>query len=330
MGAKPRARPSSARPAPEAEGPEVTVVVVTHNSAELLAAFFAALPSALSGVNGHEVVVADNLSRDGTLELVTELQPGATLVDLGRNAGYAAGINAAIRRASGNARAVLVCNPDVRLHSGSVRRLLDGLTHPGVGIAVPRLLESDGRLALSLRREPRILRALGEALVGGTRAGWLTPFGEVVCDPRRYERPGCADWACGAVMLISRRCLESVGPWDETFFLYSEETEFALRARDAGFALRYVPDAVATHLGGDRHVSSQLWTLLTINRVRLYSRRNGRLRTATFWAVVTLNEALRALAGRAAARAALPVLLRPRSWAARTTQPRAEGVPATP
>ncbi len=112
-------------------------------------------------------------------------------------------------------------------------------------------------------------------------------------------------------MLVSRRCLEQVGPWDETFFLYSEETEFALRARDAGFALRYVPDAVATHLGGERHTSSQLWALLTVNRVRLYARRHGPIRTAAFWSAVTLNEALRALAGRGVHRAALRALLRP-------------------
>ncbi|MDP8961599.1 MAG: hypothetical protein M3N32_08300, partial [Actinomycetota bacterium] len=115
---------------------------------------------------------------------------------------------------------------------------------------------------------------------------------------------------------ISRRCLEQVGPWDETFFLYAEETEFALRARDAGFVLRYVPDAVATHLGGDRHTSSRLWALLAVNRVRLYSRRHGPVRTAAFWAAVALNEALRALAGRGVHRAALRALLRPSAWTA--------------
>lgn len=311
--------------------PEVTVVVVTYNSARPLRAFFDALPSALADVNDYEVVVADNASYDETLELVSECAPEATVVRLARNVGYAAGINAAVSHGGKNTRAVLVCNPDVRLHPGSVRRLLDALTDPDprpqapapleVGIVVPRLLEADGRLALSLRREPRVLRVLGEALLGGTRAGWLSPLGEVVCDPRRYDRLGNADWACGAVMLMSRRCLERVGPWDETFFLYSEETEFALRARDAGFALRYVPDAVATHLGGDRHTSPRLWALLAVNRVRLYSRRHGPGRTAAFWAAVTVNEALRALAGRAVHRAALRALLRPRLWATKPPQP---------
>ncbi|MDP8931591.1 MAG: glycosyltransferase family 2 protein, partial [Actinomycetota bacterium] len=200
-----------------AQRPEVTLVVVTYNSAQLLRAFFDALASALADVDSYEVVVADNASWDETLELVSELAPAATVVRLGRNAGYAAGINAAVARAVKGARAVLVCNPDVRLHPGSVRRLLDALASPAgtapeavspeVGIVVPRLVEADGTLALSLRREPKVLRALGEALLGGRRAGRFAALGEVVCDPRCYQRPGSADWASGAVMLVSRRCL---------------------------------------------------------------------------------------------------------------------------
>lgn len=304
-----------------AKTPEVTLVVVTYNSAPLLHGFFTALPSALADVAGYEVVVADNASCDDSPALVAELEPEATVIRMDRNRGYAAGINAGIARASQNSRAVLVCNPDLRLHPGSVRLLLDELGSPEVGIVVPRLLEADGRLSLSLRREPNILRALGEALLGGNRAGRFARLGEVVSAPHAYERPGSADWACGALMLISRRCLDRVGPWDESFFLYSEETDFALRARDAGFELRYVPDAAATHLGGERHTSARLWALLTVNRVRLYSRRHGVASTAAFWGVVTLNEALRALAGRAVHRAALGALLRPRLWAGRPDQP---------
>ncbi|MDQ3932902.1 MAG: glycosyltransferase, partial [Actinomycetota bacterium] len=196
-----------------AQPPEVTLVVVTHDSAQPLRAFFAALSSALADVDGYEIVVADNASRDETVELVAELAPEATVVRLGRNAGYAAGINAAVARAR-RSRAVLVCNPDVRLHPGAVRCLLDALTvpvRPGapavgpalpmpefpvheVGIVVPRLVEADGRLSLSLRREPRVLRALGEAVLGGTRAGRFPALGEVVSDPRCFVRPCSADW----------------------------------------------------------------------------------------------------------------------------------------
>jgi N-acetylglucosaminyl-diphospho-decaprenol L-rhamnosyltransferase len=229
-------------------------------------------------------------------------------VAMGRNAGYAAGVNAAAAAVPPR-DALLVLNPDMRLGAGSVRALLATLAIPGTGIAVPRLVDASGRLARSLRREPTVRRALGEALLGGGRAGRFPAFGEVVGNERRYQHPGTADWASGAAMLVARDCLDAVGPWEESFFLYSEETDFALRARDAGFALRYAPDAVAVHVGGEAHTSPLLWSILTVNRVRLFRRRHGRLHTVAFWLAVALNEALRALPGRPTHRAALRALL---------------------
>jgi GT2 family glycosyltransferase/glycosyltransferase involved in cell wall biosynthesis len=286
----------------------LTVVIVTYNSAAVLPACLDSLPDGLAEVP-YELVVADNSSTDASPELVARLAPAAKVVALERNRGYAAGINAAIRAAAPS-DAVLVLNPDIRLGPGSVRPLLAALALPGTGIAVPRLVDVDGRLHYSLRREPTVLRALGEALLGGRRARRLGLLSEVVGRPASYERTRTSDWATGAAMLISRSCLEAVGPWDESFFLYSEETEFALRARDFRFALRYVPEAVFAHLGGKGAADPWLWTLLTLNRVRLYRRRHGRTRAGAFLAAVAVNEALRAATGSATHQAALGALLR--------------------
>ncbi|KOU34459.1 glycosyltransferase family 2 protein, partial [Streptomyces sp. WM6368] len=105
--------------------------------------------------------------------------------------------------------------------------------------------------------------------------------------------------------------LRACGAWDESFFLYSEETEYCLRARDLGFVTRLEPSATATHLGGDSQVSPRLWTLLTLNRVRLYGRRNGPAATAAFRAAVLLRETSRAALGRPASRAAARALASP-------------------
>jgi N-acetylglucosaminyl-diphospho-decaprenol L-rhamnosyltransferase len=284
------------------------VVVVTYNSARVLPGLLASLPRSLEDIGSCELVVVDNASTDDSLEVARAAAPGATLVALEENLGYAAGINAGVA-AGCSADAVLILNPDVRLGPGSIRALLEALEVPGTGIVVPRMVDGDGTLYHSLRREPTVLRALGEALLGGDRAGRFPLLSEVVRQGERYETAGTFDWATGAVMGISRRCLEAVGPWDESFFLYSEETDFALRARDAGFALRYTPAAEVVHLGGDSGVSPALWSLLTRNRVKLYRRRHGPARTALFGAAVALNEALRALAGRATHASALRGLL---------------------
>lgn len=310
-GDRPREQRAGARV--EVTEPSVTIAVVTYRSRALLDGFVASLAAGTDGIASWHLVVADNASDDGTAELARALAPDATVIDLGANRGYAAGINAATATVPPR-DAVLVLNPDIRLRPGSVARLLAALDEDSVGIAVPRLVDIDGRTAPSLRREPSVLRALGEAVLGGRRSGWVDQLGEVVRDPSRYEVACETAWASGAAMLIATRCLRAVGPWDESYFLYAEETDYALRAADAGFRLRYVPDASAVHIGGEAHTSPELWSLLMANRVRLFSRRHGPAETAVFRAALVLNEALRSAGSRthrAGLRALLPPLAQP-------------------
>ncbi|MCX5054090.1 MULTISPECIES: glycosyltransferase family 2 protein [unclassified Streptomyces] len=287
----------------------VAVIVVTWNSASVLPGFLAALDDGMAGLDWR-LVVADNDSADDTVQVLKKLAPDATVVQTGRNAGYAAGVNAALG-AAGDVGAALICNPDIRMRQGCAKRLLDSLGD-GVGIAVPLLYE-EGRDTPhhSLRRESSVLRALGEAVIGNRRAGRFPLLSELVTDPAVYRRPTRADWATGALMALSADCLAACGAWDESFFLYSEETEYCLRARDHGYATQLEPTAEAVHLGGDSQVSPRLWTLLTLNRVRLYGRRHGAVATACFRGAVFLREASRAALGRKASRAAAAALLRP-------------------
>ena len=178
------------------------------------------LPAALDGLTA-DVVVVDNDSTDGTADLLAA-RAGCRVVR-SANVGYAAGINRGVREAM-RAEAILVLNPDVRLHPGSLPPLLAALREPDVGIAAPRVLSQEGTLEFSLRREPTLLRALG---LTRTRLGI---FSEYLSNPSDYSRPRTVDWALGAVILMSRQCYDTLGGWDETFFLYSEETDLALRA----------------------------------------------------------------------------------------------------
>ncbi|GAA3398367.1 glycosyltransferase family 2 protein [Streptomyces roseoviridis] len=304
------------RPVLDAAGP-VVVLVVTWNSAPVLPGFLDALPAGMKGLDWR-LVVADNASSDDTVAVVRAHAPEATVVETGRNGGYAFGVNAALRAAApeeGGYRAVLVCNPDVRMAEGCAAALVEALGAPlpdgsRVGVSVPLLYEEDGSLVHSLRRKPSLTRALGEAVVGNRRAGRFLRWSELVTTPAAYTGRTCADWATGALMALSRECVDACGPWDESFFLYSEETEYCLRARDLGFATRLEPAARATHLGGDSRVSPRLWSLLVANRVRLYRRRHGLAATAAFRGAVLLRELSRAALGREPARAAVGALLR--------------------
>ncbi|MET0132913.1 MAG: glycosyltransferase family 2 protein [Kibdelosporangium sp.] len=284
----------------------VAVVVVTYNSARVLGSCLASL----QGADVTAIVVVDNNSADDTCA-IAENTTGLPLriVRLGRNLGYAAGINAGIASLDGY-DAVLVINPDARLRPDTIPLLSKALELPGVGIAAPRLENPDGSLQPSLRRPPTVLRAWAEALLGGERVG-RGSLGELITDPRRYKRAGPTSWATGGVLMISASASSAAGAWDETFLLYGEETDFALRAGKLGFRTWYTPEAVVEHDGGESGTNPMLWALLTVNRVRIVRRHYGFFAWVGYYAAVVVGEALRAAAGRRTAKAALRALLRP-------------------
>jgi GT2 family glycosyltransferase len=291
----------------------MAVVIVTYNSADVLGGCLRSLVDGARGVRLTDVVVADNASRDDSVGIAGRAEglPVRT-VQTGRNAGYAAAVNAAVSTLDvDRLDAVFVMNPDCRLRPGSLASLAAALRRPGRGITVPRLVNPDGSLQPSLRRKPTVLRALAEALIGGGLAGRIGTLGELVTDPVEYEAACTAAWATGAAMLIGAAAWREIGPWDESFFLYSEETEYALRAADRGWQLWYEPAAVVEHIGGDSGVNPMLAALLIVNKVRLFRRRRGRVAATAYYLAVILGEGARALAGRATSRAAVAALIRP-------------------
>lgn len=275
---------------------DIAIVVVTHNSAHVLDGLLDSLPSALGETPWRTVVVDCGSTDDTTASAAAR---GDCYVVATRNLGYAAGINRGVQSLGGSGP-VLVLNPDVRLSDGFIAPLLLGLAQPGVGIAVPRVLDEDGSLSFSMRREPSLGRSLGLGRTGHPR------LSESVSDVASYDRPRVCDWAVGAVMLIDRDCLDELDGWDESYFLYSEETDFCLRARDRGWTTRFVPDATAVHIGGQSGRSSRTRAMQALNRVRLYRRRHGLVGGWAYLLLTIAGELSRILRGD---REGVPVLL---------------------
>jgi N-acetylglucosaminyl-diphospho-decaprenol L-rhamnosyltransferase len=188
------------------------------------------------------------------------------------------------------------------------------LDDPRVGIVAPKMYLPDecSTLERSQRRDPSLLRTWGTALLGGPISRRFASLSEAVADPARYERSCDVDWAVGAALLISRACLDAVGQWDESFFLYSEETDFCRRARRAGFRVRFTPDAVVRHEGGDGWINPRLRAMMTVNKVREYRRRHRPPASWCFFAGNLFHELTRGFAGRRASRSAAIALVRPK------------------
>ncbi len=293
--------------------PRVAVVVVTYNSAEVLPGCLESLRNGgADDVELTDVVVVDNASDDSSTEIAksTEGLP-ISVVQLTENAGYAAGINAGVTTLRDRPPdAVMVVNPDCRFRPRTLDTLARALRAPGCGIVAPRLINPNGSLQPTLRRLPTVLGAFAEAIIGGRIADRLG-LGELVFSDGPHDGPGPAAWVTGAALLMAWAMLESVGPWDESFLLYSEETEYMLRAADQGWSTWYEPAAVVEHKGGESGTRPSLAALLTVNKVTLFRRRHGRVEGNAYTVGVFLGMLFRAAIGQRTARASVAALLFP-------------------
>jgi N-acetylglucosaminyl-diphospho-decaprenol L-rhamnosyltransferase len=279
----------------------VDVVVVTYNSATTIDALLDSLPAA-AGEVGYRTVVVDNASVDTTREVVRGR--GDALVVPAPNLGYAAGLNRGVAALDGSGP-ILMLNPDCVLAPGSLEQLVRAQEETGAGIVVPQIRGTDGVLARSIRREPSVLRSVG---LGDSR--WPS-LSEVVNEDEAYEQRHRVEWATGAVLLVSRECYLAVDGLDESFFMYSEETDLCLRARAAGHETVFEPTAGAVHVGGASGQSPELYAVQALNRVRLYRRTHGIAPSLVFMSLATGRELVKALGGDADARRALSALTRP-------------------
>jgi N-acetylglucosaminyl-diphospho-decaprenol L-rhamnosyltransferase len=281
--------------------PDLDIVIVAYNSVEAIGDLLDSIPAAVDGIS-YGIVVVDNGSTDGTPEMVAAR--GDCQVIHSVNTGYAGGINRGVQ-AGKSADAILILNPDVRLREKSVLPLMAALSETHAGIIVPQVRSPSGTLERSLRREPSPLRAMG---LNWTK---VPIFSEYLGNTSDYDMPRTVDWALGAVMLMSRKCYDAVGGWDESFFLYSEETDLCLRARDIGFLTRYEPRSVVVHIGGGSGRDHRTHTMQIINRVRLYRRRHGVPASWCYFYLAIASELSWLLRGRGRSWHAMLALIRP-------------------
>lgn len=277
-------------------------MVVTYNSEAVIGGLLDSLPAGFGDVE-HTVVVVDNGSTDGTAKLVEDR---AVRLVRSENVGYSGGLNRGVAEAGDGATSVLILNPDLRLAPGAVPAMLAALrARPGVGVVAPKVFGEGGELHRSLRREPSLLRNTGLAFTG------RPALSEYVSDPAEYEHGHVVDWALGAVLLMSRECYDALGGWDESYFLYSEETDFCLRARERGWATWYEPSARATHIGGGSGQSGYTHAMQIVNRVRLYRRRHNLPASYLYYGLTVLSEVSWVARGHTKSRTSLRALVRP-------------------
>ncbi len=236
---------------------KVLVVIVNYRTADLTIACLRSLVDEIRAIFGVQVVVIDNASGDDSVaRLGTAIKQNGwgewvSLMPLQSNGGFAAGNNAAIEPAlkSGNApEYVYLLNPDTIMKPGGIRALVDFLdVNPQVGIAGGSSVNGDG---IPLSSGFRFHTVLGE-LEGGLRLGAVSRvLKNYVVAGGVHERAQQVDWVVGASMMVRRAVFDVIGVFDSKYFMYFEEVDFCMRAKQAGWPTWIVPESQIVHLVG--------------------------------------------------------------------------------
>ncbi len=281
--------------------PDLSIVIVNWNTRGLLrdclASVFAGLGAGRGGVPAGvaaEVIVIDNASDDGSVEMVAAEFPAAVLIRNAENRGFAAANNQGFAVARG--RHVLLLNSDTVVHGDVLGRSVAWLdARPEVGAMGCRVLNTDGTVQLTCSMYPSVLNQLLQAS-GLWRLRRPRFFGRFLMTDWGRDSERAVDTISGCYLLVRRRVIDEVGPLDEAFFFFGEETDWCRRMRDAGWKLMFAPVGEITHYGSAsvRKLNHRRDVMLTEAKVRLHRKHGGVVPAAVVWLIAGLFNSSRA------------------------------------
>jgi N-acetylglucosaminyl-diphospho-decaprenol L-rhamnosyltransferase len=227
--------------------PKLSIVILNHNAGSMLcdcldSLFADDLPQPF------EVIIPDNASTDGSLELARrKWGQRIRILHNGGNRGFSWGNNKGVAVSLGDY--VCLLNPDTIVHAGAFRRLVRFMDdHPAAGCVGPKVLNRDGTFQLSAKRSiPSPFDAMSRALHLSRlfpKSRRFARYNVTYLDPDTTQR---VDASTGCCMVIRRTALEQVGLFDEGYFIYCEDVDWFLRAKAEGWEVWYVGDAVIEH-----------------------------------------------------------------------------------
>ena len=260
----------------------IYIVVLNWNGSDDTASCLQSLSKVKEKGFKKTVVVVDNASSDNSVGQISKAFPKIKIIKNAKNLGFTGGNNVGIAYAmKKGADYVLVLNNDTVVKADFLEHLLTSFSDTQVGMVCPKIYFAKGH---EFHKKRYRSSDLGNVLwaVGG-KIDWKNVYatnqGVDEVDKGQYDKVAEVNFAPGACVLISRKLLETVGTFDEKYYLYFEDTDQAVRARKAGFKVLYDPKAVIWHkVAGSSAIGSDLNDyFITRNRL-LFGMRYGSLR----------------------------------------------------
>jgi len=231
---------------------QVAIIIVNWNTGTLLADCLSSIQRARDNHLVSEVIIVDNDSKDDSVEHAQSAARDARIIFIksGVNLGFAGGNQRASVEIQDKNAHILLLNPDTVIHDDTISGMLDGLTDEKVGIVGAELRNSDGSHQDSVRRFPTVVNFFWLFLKLHRLFPGAKSWQHYMMSDFDYAHPHMVDQVMGAAFLIRRKTWEQLEGLDVGFFVWFEEVDFCLRAKQAGYSTLYTPRPHVTHYGG--------------------------------------------------------------------------------
>lgn len=267
---------------------DISIVIVSWNTCEILRNCIKSIYINTKDLK-FEIIVVDNASSDGSVEMLKQEFPQVVLVENKENRGFAAANNQGLALAKG--RYVLLLNSDTLVLDGTIQKTVKFAdTLPEAAVVGCRVLNEDKTLQSSCFMFPSVLNMFL----------WIAGLSKLFPRNRFFgrERMTWWDWGnvrevdvlTGCFMLIRQKALEQVGPMDEQFFMYFEETDWCYRFKRAGWKVMFTPNGQIVHLGGvsSKQVKPQMVRQWRKSMLLYYKKHKSLLAYVSAWVLIML------------------------------------------
>ena len=222
---------------------KTAVVILNYNTRDYLKRFLPGLLASCEGLDA-QVIVADNASKDGSVELMQTEFPDVPLICLDKNYGFTGGYNHAL--AEIEAEYYVLINSDIEVPSGWLQPLVRWMdSHPQCGACGPKLLQFNRRDTFEY---------------AGAAGGLIDRYGYPFCrgrimkkvekDHGQYDTPADVLWVSGACLMVRAGVWKALGGLDDRFFAHMEEIDLCWRMQLQGWKVTVVPESFVYHIGG--------------------------------------------------------------------------------
>jgi N-acetylglucosaminyl-diphospho-decaprenol L-rhamnosyltransferase len=276
--------------------PDLSIIIVNWNTCEYLHSCLSALYEAMPDQE-PQVIVVDNFSKDGSVEMVRRKFPGVVLIANTKNRGFSGGVNDGLDIAEGEF--IMMLNPDIVLGAGVIEGLLTYLrSHSDVGAVMPGLRDPDGSVQTRyVRRLPTLMQLLLFSTVlapwSQKRHGLVERFLESAGTPTGGELE--VEQIPGAFIMTGRRVVNTVGRFDEAYRLFFEDVDWSSRVRERGLKLMMLTQLEVTHVGGQSfEIDEGMWipARYFVSQVTFFLRCKGLVQATVAALMISLNAIL--------------------------------------